>query len=65
MAHSIFNSNYTIFFNGDLSGEMEWINRKNPEETHIIPEDVVRLIKMVCFQEFLNTLEENNEIFLK
>ena len=56
--HSNFNERYTIFFNGDLSGEIKWIDKRCPEIEHTIPEDVVTLIKRSCCSTFVNLLHD-------
>ena len=56
--HSNFNVKYTIFFDGDLSGEIKWIDKSNPDQEHTIPEDVVKLIKQSCCSNFINILHD-------
>ena len=57
--HCNFNTRYTIFFNGDLSGEIEWFDKEDPDrKKHIIPEDVVKLIKNACLTNFANILHD-------
>lgn len=56
--HSHFNITHTIFFNGDLSGDVIWVDKTNPDKEHVIPEGVVKLIKNAYLNNIVNILQD-------
>ena len=56
--HSNFNERYTIFFNGDFSGEVQWVDKRRPDEVYVIPEDVVKLLKRSLCANLIDTMHD-------